>query len=175
MRFIIRPADPGDIPAVTAIYSESVANGTASFELIPPDVDEMVRRFAALVDAGYPWFAAVAEGRLIGYAYAGPYRPRPGYGNTVEDSLYVAPEAQGRGAGHSLLSALIKRCTADGYRQMVAVIGDIRNTASIRLHQSLGFGSIGTLAAVGWKHDRWIDSVLMQRALGAGATTPPTR
>jgi len=175
MRFTIRPAEPGDIPAVAAIYGESVAHGTASFELTPPSVDEMASRFAALSDAGYPWLAAIRESDVLGYAYAGPYRPRPGYGNTIEDSVYVAPEAQGHGIGRALLAALVDRCTADGFRQMIAVIGDSGNTASIRLHQSLGFASIGTFSAVGWKHGRWLDSVLMQRPLGAGATTPPTR
>jgi len=175
MRFIIRPAELGDMPAITAIYGESVTNGTASFELTPPSVEEMARRFAALHDAGYPRLAAASEAGVVGYAYAGAYRPRPGYGNTVEDSVYVAPEAQGHGIGRALLTALIERCTADGFRQMIAVIGDTGNTASIRLHRSLGFTPIGTLAAVGWKHGRWIDSVLMQLGLGAGATTPPSR
>ena len=175
MRFIIRPAELGDMPAITAIYGESVTNGTASFELTPPSVEEMARRFAALHDAGYPRLAAASEAGVVGYAYAGAYRPRPGYGNTVEDSVYVAPEAQGHGIGRALLTALIERCTADGFRQMIAVIGDTGNTASIRLHETLGFAPIGALTAVGWKHGRWIDSVLMQRPLGAGATTPPTQ
>ncbi len=175
MHFIIRPTEPGDIPAITAIYGESVANGTASFELTPPSAEEMARRFALLRDAGYPRLAAVSEAGVIGYAYAGAYRPRPGYGHTVEDSVYVAPEAQGHGIGRALLAALIERCTADGFRQMIAVIGDSGNVASIRLHQSLGFALTGTFAAVGWKHGRWLDSVLMQRSLGEGAATPPTR
>jgi phosphinothricin acetyltransferase len=174
MRFIIRPVELGDMPAITAIYGESVANGTASFELMPPSIDEMARRFAVLDDTGYPRFAAASEAGVVGYAYAGAYRPRPGYGNTVEDSVYVAPEAQGHGIGRALLTALIERCTADGFRQMIAVIGDTGNAASIRLHETLGFTPIGALTAVGWKHGRWIDSVLMQRGLGAGATTPPT-
>jgi len=175
MHFTIRPTEPGDIPEITAIYGESVANGTASFELTPPSVEEMGRRFGALRDATYPWLTAVSESGLVGYAYAGPYRPRPGYGNTVEDSVYVAPEAQGHGIGRALLAALIERCTTDGFRQMIAVIGDSGNTASIRLHQALGFAPIGRFSAVGWKHGRWLDSVLMQRPLGTGATAPPTR
>lgn len=175
MHFTIRPADAADIPAITAIYGESVTNGTASFELTPPSVDEVGRRFATLCEAGYPWLAAAGDGGMVGYAYAGPYRPRPGYGNTIEDSVYVAPEAQGHGIGRALLTVLIDQCTADGFRQMIAVIGDSGNTASIRLHQSLGFAAVGTFSAVGWKHGRWLDSVLMQRPLGPGGTIPPMR
>ena len=175
MHFTIRPAETADLPAITAIYGESVVDGTASFELTPPNVDEMARRFAVLRDAGYPYLAAVNGASFLGYAYGGPYRPRPGYRNTVEDSVYIAPQAQGRGIGRALLAALIERCTAEGFRQMVAVIGDTANTPSIRLHETLGFAPIGTLAAVGWKHGRWIDSVLMQRPLGAGSTMPPSR
>src|SRR5881227_1816111 len=150
MHFTIRGVEGSDIASITAIYGESVVNGTASFELTPPDATEMARRFAALRDAGYPRLAAVRDGILVGYAYGGPYRPRPGYGNTIEDSVYVAPHAQGNGIGGALLAALIDRCTAGGFRQMIAVIGDTRNQGSIRLHQSLGFASIGTLTAVGW-------------------------
>jgi phosphinothricin acetyltransferase len=175
MRFAIRPTVTADMAAIAAIYGESVLTGTASFELAPPGVAEMTRRFEALTAAGYPWLAAEAEAGVIGYAYAGPYRPRPGYGNTVEDSVYVAPDAKGRGVGRALLAALITRCAEDGFRQMIAVIGDTANAGSIRLHRSLGFVAAGTLVAVGWKHGRWIDSVLMQRPLGAGAAVPPTR
>jgi L-amino acid N-acyltransferase YncA len=175
MRYTIRPAAAADVPAIAAIYGESVTNGTASFELTPPSVEEMARPFAALCEADYPWLAAAGEDGVLGYAYAAPYRPRPGYGNTIEDSVYVAPEAQGHGIGRALLAALMERCTADGFRQMIAVIGDSGNTASIRLHLSLGFAPVGTFSAVGWKHGRWLDSVLMQRRLGPGATAPPTR
>jgi L-amino acid N-acyltransferase YncA len=175
MNFVIRPAEPNDLPAITAIYGGSVINGTASFELTPPGIDEMARRFAALREAGYPYLAAVNGAALLGYAHGGPYRPRPGYANTVEDSVYIAPEAQGRGVGRALLTALIERCIAAGFRQMIAVIGDTANTPSIRLHQALGFAPIGTLTAVGWKHGRWIDSVLMQRTLGPGSTSAPSR
>jgi L-amino acid N-acyltransferase YncA len=175
MHFTIRPAETGDVPSIAAIYGESVLNGTASFELAPPSAQEMARRFAALRQAGYPYFAAVSGSTPVGYAYGGPYRPRPGYNNTIEDSVYVAPEAQGHGIGRALLAALIERCTSDGFRQMIAVIGDTGNTASINLHRSFGFISIGTLAAVGWKHGRWIDSVLMQRRLGPGEAEPPSR
>jgi phosphinothricin acetyltransferase len=175
MRFTIRSAAVADMRAIAAIYGESVINGTASFELTPPGEEEMGRRFAALIAAGYPWLVAAGNEGVLGYAYAGAYRPRPGYGNTVEDSVYVAPAAQGHGVGRALLVALIERCTADGFRQMVAVIGDTGNAVSIGMHRSLGFTPVGTFSAVGWKHGRWIDSVLMQRALGVGPAEPPTR
>jgi phosphinothricin acetyltransferase len=169
----IRPASPADIPAVTAIYAHSVLTGTASFELEPPAEAEMARRRLVLVEAGYPYVVATQGEILVGYAYAGAYRPRPGYRNTVEDSVYVAPAAQGRGAGGLLLKTIIDQCIARGFRQMIAVIGDTANAASIRLHRTHGFATIGTLAAVGWKHGRWVDSVLMQRPLGDGSISPP--
>jgi phosphinothricin acetyltransferase len=175
MDTIVRPAELADLPSVAAIYGESVTNGTASFELTPPSAGEMAKRFASLREAGYPWFAAIRGGIVVGYAYGSPYRPRPGYVNTVEDSVYIAPQAQGHGIGRALLAVLIDHCTADGFRQMIAVIGDTGNTPSIRLHESLGFATVGKLSAVGWKHGRWIDSVLMQRPLGAGGSTPPSR
>lgn len=169
----IRPSRPDDIPAITAVYAHAVRFGRASFELEPPGEDEMARRREALVSAGFPHLVAEEAGRVIGYAYAGPYRPRPAYASTVENSVYVAPDAQGRGAGRALLARLVEEAEALGFRQMVAVIGDSENRASIRLHEALGFTHAGTLRAVGWKHARWLDSVLMQRALGAGDGAPP--
>ncbi len=170
----IRAATPADIPAITVIYADAVINGTASFELEPPDAREMARRMGALVDAGYPYLAAEADGALIGYAYAAPYRPRPAYRFTVEDSVYVAPDAQRRGAGRALLAALIAAAERKGYRQMLAVIGDSPNQAgSIGLHAALGFGEVGRLPDVGFKHDRWLDTLLMQRTLGKGANGGP--
>ncbi|MFQ5468358.1 MAG: GNAT family N-acetyltransferase, partial [Kiloniellaceae bacterium] len=125
--------------------------------------------------AGYPYLAAeAAPGPVVGYAYAGAYHTRPAYRYTIETSLYVAEEHRGQGIGRRLLEALIVRCEARGYRQMVAVIGDSGNTASIGLHESLGFTRVGTLAAVGFKFNRWVDSVLMQRALGPGGSGEPT-
>ncbi|HEY0439074.1 MAG TPA: GNAT family N-acetyltransferase [Xanthobacteraceae bacterium] len=171
---IIRPATPADIPAITRIYAHAVTYGTASFELDPPDEAEMTRRQRALLDAGFPYLAAERAGSILGYAYAGPYRPRPAYRFSVEDSVYVAPEAQRLGAGRRLLGGLIEAAASSGFRQMIAVIGDSTQAPSIELHRVHGFRAIGTIQAVGFKHGRWLDSVLMQRPLGDGADAPPT-
>lgn len=169
----IRPATPSDIPAIAAIYDEAVRTGTASFELTPPGAAEMARRHAAIVEAGFPYLAMEEGGGLLGYAYASAFRPRIAYRHTVENSIYVAPEAQGRGVGRALLAALIVQCEAQGFRQMVAVIGDSGNAGSIALHRACGFTHIGVLPSTGLKFGRWIDTVLMQRALGPGASTVP--
>jgi L-amino acid N-acyltransferase YncA len=173
MSITIRPATTADIPAIARIYADAVAHGTASFEYEPPGEAEMARRMAELLDNGYPYLTAERDGELAGYAYAGPYRARPGYRFTVEDSVYVAPEAQGRGVGRALLQALIEAAEARGYRQMIAVIGDSEQTASVAMHAAAGFYVVGTLPNVGFKFGRWLDSVLMQRALGQGSTTSP--
>ena len=170
----IRPCAPADVPAIAAIYAHAVRHGTASFELDPPDDAEMARRREALVSAGYPYLVAQAGGTLLGYAYASAYRPRPAYRSTVEDSVYVAPHGQGRGVGRALLSALIGACEERDFRLMVAVIGDRASTGSIRLHESLGFVHVGALEPIGYKHGRWLATVLMQRVLGPGAAAPPT-
>jgi phosphinothricin acetyltransferase len=169
----IRPATPADIAAITRIYAEAVRHGTASFELEPPDEAEMARRFRTLVDGGYPYQVAEIGGTVAGYAYAGPYRPRPAYRFSIEDSVYIDPGAQRRGIGRALLSHLIDAAERRGYRQMIAVIGDSAQTASIELHRALGFHLVGTIENVGFKFDRWLDTVLMQRALGPGASTKP--
>jgi len=171
--FTIRPATAADIPAITDIYAFEVREKTASFELTPPDETEMMRRFAAITGGGFPYLAAETDGRLAGYAYAGPYRPRPAYRYTVENSVYLDPAFYRRGIGRALLHELIAQCTARGYRQMIAVIGDSANAASIGLHQSAGFAMIGTHPDVGFKFGRWLDSVQMQLALGDGGSTPP--
>jgi L-amino acid N-acyltransferase YncA len=172
----IRPATAGDIPAITAIYHPAVLAGTASFEVEPPGEEEMLRRFKAVVDAGYPYFVAELDGRIAGYAYAGPYRTRPGYRFTVENSIYIAPDAQGKGIGGLLLARLVSTCTAKGFRLMVAVIGDSENFASISLHRRAGFTFCGTIHSVGYKFGRWLDSVIMQLPLGEGNTSrPPER
>lgn len=172
--FLIRDSRDADLPALHAIYAEAVRTGTASFELEPPDLAEMTRRRAALLAAGLPYLVAEATGGVVaGYAYAGPFRPRPAYRFTVEDSIYVDPAHHGGGMGRALLTALIERCTAAGLRQMIAVIGDSANAGSIALHAACGFQASGTLGATGWKHGRWIDTVLMQRALGPGGTRAP--
>jgi L-amino acid N-acyltransferase YncA len=169
----VRPAGPADIPAITRIYSHAVRHGTASFELEPPDEAELTRRQRVLLDGGFPYLAAELDGAVAGYAYAGPYRPRPAYRFSVEDSIYIAPEAHRRGIGRLLLDGLITAATAGGFRQMIAVIGDSAQTPSIELHRAAGFRLIGTIEATGWKHGRWLDTVLMQRPLGDGANVPP--
>ena len=169
----VRPATDADIPAITAIYQPAVLDGTASFELSPPDQAEMHRRFHALTDAGFPYLVAEADDTILGYAYAGAYRPRPAYRFSVENSIYVAPEAHRRGVGRILLAALIEVCTRRGYRQMIAVIGDSAQSGSIGLHRSMVFCFSGTIHSVGYKHDRWLDSVIMQLPLGPGDTEPP--
>lgn len=174
MSMSIRPAAATDIPAIAAIYAHAVRHGTASFELEPPSEAEMVRRYRALVDGGHPYLVAEVAGVLAGYAYAGPFRPRLAYRFSVEDSIYIAPESHRRGIGKALLAALIAESEARGFRQMIAVIGDSTlQTPSIELHRAAGFTMVGTLTAVGFKFDRWLDSVLMQRALGPGQDHEP--
>ena len=170
---LVRPATPADIPAITRIYSQAVREGTASFEIEVPDAAQMMQRFENLVAAGYPYVAAEFDGAILGYAYAGLYRARPAYRWTVEDSVYVDLTAQRRGVGRALLDRLIADSEACGFRQMIAVIGDTGNTGSIELHRAAGFRMVGTFENVGFKFGRWLDSVLMQRALGPGAQTPP--
>ncbi len=171
----IRPATEADVPAIAAIYAHHVRHGRASFETEPPDEAEMRRRRAALTQQGYPYLAAIRDGVLVGYAYASAYRPRAAYRDTVENSVYLHPGEAGRGTGSALLAALIDGCTERGFRQMVAVVGDSANTASIRLHERHGFRLVGTLRSVGFKHGQWLDTVLLQRELGPGDSTPPTR
>jgi phosphinothricin acetyltransferase len=169
----IRAASSADLPTITEIYEHAVLYGTATFELIPPDLAEMTRRFEALVNGGFPYLVAAQDGCPIGYAYAGPYRPRPAYRFTVENSVYLSPSVHRRGIGLRLLQRLIEECEARGYRQMVAVIGDSANAGSIGVHHRTGFEMVGTHPNVGLKFGRWLDTVMMQRALGAGAMTLP--
>ena len=172
---VLRNSTDTDIPAITAIYARAVATGRASFEFDPPGEDEMGARRAALVAGDYPYLVAEVDGTVAGYAYAGPYRPRPAYANSVENSVYVRQDRQGLGLGRRLLDALVAKATARGFRQMIAVIGDSANAASIRLHERAGFAHVGVLRAVGRKHGLWLDTVLMQRALGPGDGAPPSR
>src|SRR3954464_1492669 len=155
----IRPATPADIPAITRIYAEAVIHGTATFELEPPGEADMAARLQQIVDGGYPYLAAEADGAFAGYAYAAAYRARPAYRFTVENSVYVAPSAQRRGVGLALLNALIDECSHRGFRQMIAVIGDSpTQQASVALHKAAGFRIIGALGDVGFKHGRWVDT-----------------
>ena len=169
----IRPTVAADLPFITGIYDYAVRFGTATFELIPPDLAEMTRRFNTLMDGGFPYLVAALEGRVVGYAYAGAYRPRPAYRFTVENSVYLLPAIHRRGIGMQLLQGLIAESGARGYRQMIAVIGDSANAGSIGVHARTGFRLIGTHPDVGFKFGRWLDTVMMQRALGEGADTLP--
>ena len=171
----IRPATLADIPAITRIYAHAVQHGTASFELEPPDEAEMTRRQQALLDGGFPYLVATGTGEniVLGYAYAGPYRARPAYRFSVENSVYVAADAHRRGVGRALMDRLIAESVTRGYRLMIAVIGDSAQTASIELHRAAGFRLVGAFEGVGYKFDRWLDTVLMQRALGKGTSAPP--
>lgn len=169
----VRDANEADMAAVQAIYEHHVLKGLATFEEVPPDVAEMARRRQEVLKLGLPYLVAELDGEVVGYSYATTYRPRAAYRYTVEDSIYVADGLGGRGIGRALLRELIVRCEAGPWRQMLAVIGDSRNAGSIGLHASLGFTFIGTLPAVGFKFGGWVDSVLMQRALGEGQATLP--
>lgn len=173
MSAVLRPASQNDAEALHAIYAHHVRHGLASFELEPPGVDEMRQRIARILGDGFPYLVAESDGRILGYAYASWFRTRPAYRFTVEDSVYLAPDATGRGIGRQLLTELIARCEALGFRQMIAVIGDSANAASIGVHRACGFGSMAVLQATGFKFGRWVDTVLMQRALGPGADTLP--
>ncbi len=169
----LRDATEADLPAIAVIYAHHVLQGLASFEETPPGVDELRRRFEAVRELGLPYLACVERGQVVGYAYASLFRTRSAYRYTLEDSVYVKEGMQGRGVGRALLAELIARCEALGYRQLVAVIGDSANAASIGLHASLGFVRAGNLRSTGFKFGRWVDSILMQRPLGAGDGTKP--
>ncbi|WP_268800858.1 GNAT family N-acetyltransferase [Pseudomonas huanghezhanensis] len=171
---ILRDARDDDMPAVQAIYAQHVIHGTASFELEAPLLAEMLRRRADILSHELPYVVAERAGEVVGYGYATLYRPRPAYRFTVEDSVYVRDGLGGLGIGQALLQLIIERCTAGGRRQMIAIIGNSENTASIRLHERMGFRQVGVFESVGFKHGRWLDTVLMQRPLGEGAASVPT-
>jgi len=170
---LLRPAQDADLPAIQAIYAHAVLHGTGTFETEVPEVPEMARRRAEVLSRGLPWLVAERDGVVLGYAYANYFRPRMAYRFCLEDSIYLAPEAQGQGIGRLLLAELIARCEALGARQMLAVIGDAANAGSIGVHKALGFEHTGVLKSSGWKFDRWLDVVLMQRTLGAGDSRTP--
>ena len=173
-RLVVREAFEADLSRITEIYSDAVAHGMATYELDAPSRAEMGERFAALKAVDYPYLVAETETGIAGYAYAGPFRARPAYRFMVEDSIYLAPEAKGRGVGRRLLEQLIVESRSRGFRQIVAVIGDgSPESPSVRLHERLGFHHSGTLEGSGYKHGRWLDTVFMQLALNGGAATPP--
>ena len=172
--FSIRPAVAGDLEAITVIYADAVENGTSSYELVPPSLADMTQRYEALVAGGFPYIVAEAKGQILGYAYAGAFRPRPAYRFAVEDSIYVAPDAKGQGVGRGLLAKLIEECRGLGFRQMLAVIGDARpESASVRLHERMGFSHAGLLKGTGYKHGRWLDTGFMQLEMNGGPAAAP--
>lgn len=170
---VIRPSTPDDLPAIADIYGWNVLNGTGTFELEAPDRAEMGRRRDAVLANGLPWLVAEREGQVLGYAYANLFRPRRAYRFCLEDSIYLAPTAKGQGVGKLLLAELLSQCEARGARQMLAVIGDSANAGSIGVHRALGFEQTGLIRSAGWKFDRWLDVVMMQRALGPGDSSAP--
>lgn len=171
----IRPAEATDIAAITAIYAHAVNHGTATYELEPPSEQEMAARYQGLVTVGYPYLVAEVEGKVAGYAYAGPFRTRKAYRFMVEDSIYLAPEMQGRGIGKLLLRGLIEECTGLGFRQFTAVIGDGSDkSASVKLHAALGFEHAGILKGSGYKFGRWLDTYFMQLEMNGGTATQPS-
>lgn len=172
-RMIIRAAEERDAETLAAIYGHHVLHGFGTFETVPPGAAWMESRRADIQSRGLPFYVAEADSRVLGYAYAGPFRPRPGYRYTVEDSVYVAPDAMGRGVGRAVLSRVIADCEAFGVRQVVAVIGDSGNAGSIGLHRALGFQDAGVGRSFGFKHGRWVDIVWMQKSLNGGDQTPP--
>jgi L-amino acid N-acyltransferase YncA len=172
----VRPSTDADLPAITRIYADAVRHGTGTFELAepdPPDAAEMGRRRDAVLANGLPWLVAERDGAVLGYAYANHFRPRRAYRFCLEDSIYLDESARGHGVGRILLAELVAQCEARGARQMLAVIGDSANAGSVGVHRVCGFEDVGVFKAAGWKHGRWLDVVLMQRALGEGATTEP--
>jgi L-amino acid N-acyltransferase YncA len=170
----LRDATDADLPAITAIYAENVLHGTGTFETEPPEAAEMARRRADVLVKGLPWLVAEQGQRVLGYAYANTFRPRAAYRFCVEDSVYLARDSLGLGVGKRLLETLIVRCEAAGSRQMIAVIGDSANAGSIGVHRACGFTDTGVMRAAGWKFGRWLDVVLMQRALGSGNGSAPS-
>lgn len=168
----IRPSQDADLPAIAAIYAHHVRHGTGTFEIDPPSLADMTARRAEVLARGLPWLVAELDGRVVGYAYCNWFKPRPAYRFSAEDSIYLAPAAHGQGLGRALLAALLARAQAAGVRKMIAVIGDSANAGSIGVHRALGFAQVGVLASCGWKFGRWLDVVLMDKALGDGDRSP---
>ncbi len=172
---LIRPSRNDDIPAITAIYTHHVLNGTGTFETTPPSEADMALRRTDVLDRGLPWLVAENEGHLLGYAYCNWFKPRAAYRFSAEDSIYLAAHARNQGLGRVLLAELAAAAERVGVRKLIAVIGDSANTGSIGVHRASGFSHVGVLASCGWKFDKWLDVVLMEKALGAGDTAPPNR
>jgi phosphinothricin acetyltransferase len=170
---LIRSGVDADLSSITDIYAHNVEHGTGTFELVAPSQAEMARRREDVVSKALPWLVAQQGDRVLGYAYANHFRPRLAFRFGLEDSVYLAPDAQGQGVGTLLLTELLARCTALGARQMFAVIGDSANAGSIRVHRRCGFEDVGVMRAAGWKFDRWLDVVIMQRSLGLGDQGTP--
>ncbi|MEY4427100.1 MAG: hypothetical protein RL535_1398 [Pseudomonadota bacterium] len=171
---IIRPSTEADLPAITAIYAHHVLTGTGTFEVDPPSLDDMRGRRADVLSKGLPWLVAVEGDKVLGYAYCNWFKPRPAYRFSAEDSIYISPEAAGKGLGRTLLAELMAQAQRAGVRKLIAVIGDSANAGSIGVHHSAGFQHVGVLKSCGWKFDKWLDVVLMDKALGEADTTPAT-
>ena len=170
---LIRPSTEQDLPAITRIYGHHVLHGTGTFETTPPTLEEMTARRADVLSKGLPWLVVEEAGQLLGFAYGNWFKPRPAYRFSVEDSIYLAPEAAGKGLGRALLAELLTTLERSGIRKVMAVIGDSDNAGSIGVHKALGFEQVGVVRACGWKFGRWLDIVMMQRAIGEGDRTPP--
>ena len=170
---LIRPSTEADLPAITRIYGHHVLNGTGTFETTPPTEDEMAARRADVLGKNLPWLVVEQDGQVLGYAYGNWFKPRPAYRFSVEDSIYMAPEAAGKGLGRALLTELLAQLERGGTRKVMAVIGDSNNAGSVGVHRALGFTLVGTVASCGWKFDRWLDIVIMEKTLGAGDSTRP--
>ena len=170
---VLRDVADADMATITDIYSDAVRNGVSSWEYNPPDLAEMIRRRDTIVAAGYPYRVAEHQDTVVGYAYASAYRPRPGYAHTVETSIYVAPTTQRLGVGRRLLEDLIAQCEHLGYRQAVAIVGDSKNAQSIDFHLKMGFAQVGLVRSIGFKFGRWMDQVILQKALGEGDGSLP--
>jgi L-amino acid N-acyltransferase YncA len=170
---LIRPSTDADLSAITSIYGHHVLHGTGTFETTPPTQAEMAGRRADVLGKGLPWLVLEDGGRVLGYAYCQWFKPRPAYRYSAEDSIYLHPDAAGKGQGRQLLAALLTQAERAGVRKLIAVIGDSANASSIGVHRALGFQQVGTITSCGWKFDRWLDIVLMDKVIGAGDTTPP--
>lgn len=170
---LIRPSTEHDLPAITRVYAHHVLHGTGTFETTPPTLEEMTARRADVLSKGLPWLVVEEAGEVLGYAYGNWFKPRPAYRFSVEDSIYLAPEAAGQGLGRALLAELLATLERSGIRKVMAVIGDSANAGSIGVHTALGFEQVGVVPSCGWKFGRWLDIVMMQRAIGEGDRTPP--